>query len=86
MRIALRFAAGVALATVATITAAHAAKTTVDTHRDGRTFVAAPGTRVAVQPKRTKVHVEAPYSSVRVNTATNHVRIRVPYYSGDIRW
>jgi hypothetical protein len=86
MRHALRFAASAAFATVATMSAAHAAKTTVDTRSDGRTFVSAPGTRVAVQPKRTTVRVEAPYSSVRVNTASNHVRIRVPYFNGDIRW
>ncbi len=86
MHSALRQIALAGFAVVATVSAAHASKTTGDTHRDGRTFVSAPGTKVAVVPNRTKVHVEAPYSSVRVNTAANHVRIRVPYFNGDIRW
>jgi hypothetical protein len=87
MRIAFRFAAIAAVTAATTVSAAHAAKTTtVDTRHDGRTLVSAPGTRVAVLSKRTKVHVDAPYTTVRVNTATNHVRIRVPYFNGDIRW
>ena len=83
----LRKIGALAILAVATATAAEAAKSTVETTRDGRTYVAAPGTRVAVLPtKRTKVRVEAPYTRVKVDTAAGHVRIRVPYYSGDIFW
>ena len=68
------------------VSSAQAAKTSVDTNRDGRTSVTAPGTRVTVVPKRTKVQVAAPYTNVKVDTAAGHVRIRVPYFSGDIFW
>jgi hypothetical protein len=90
MRKFSKLAIGAALAAMTAASAAHAArtdaKTTVDTRRHGRTYVTAPGTKVAVVPKRTKVSVDAPYTMVRVNTAANHVRIRVPYFNGDIRW
>jgi hypothetical protein len=85
----MRIFSSLAIATLATVTTlgtAHASKTTVDTRRDGRTSVAAPGTKVTVVPKRTKVQVAAPYSTVMVDTAAAHVRIRVPYFNGDIRW
>jgi len=36
--------------------------------------------------RKTRVKVRAPYTSVDVDTRNRHVRIRVPYYSGDIRW
>ncbi len=78
--------AAVLVIAAASTSAALAAKTHVDTGRDGRTIVTAPGTRVAVLPKRTAVRVEAPYTSVRVNTEAGRVRIRVPYYNGDISW
>jgi hypothetical protein len=81
----LALAAG-ALLTGISVTAAQAARSTVETKRDGRTYVSAPYTRVAVVPKQTKVHVKAPYTNVKVDTAAGHVRIRVPYYSGDINW
>ena len=79
--------AAVALITAGSVSAAQAARaTSVETKRDGRTYVSAPGTRVVVLPKQTKVHVKAPYTSVKVDTAAGHVRIRAPYYSGDISW
>jgi hypothetical protein len=87
---ATRAVLAVGLAAVTTVSTAQAAKTdsraTVETKRDGRTYVSAPGTRVSVQPQRTKVRVDAPYTTVRVNTAANTVRIRVPYLNGDISW
>ena len=73
-------------AAATTASAAQAARSTVETLRDGRTSVTAPGTRVTVVPKRTAVRVEAPYTNVKVDTAARHVRIRVPYYNGDIFW
>lgn len=76
-----------ALATsVASITVASAKTTAVETKRDGRTIVSAPGTRVAVEPKGTRVRVEAPLSDVKVDTAKRTVRVRVPFYNGDITW
>jgi hypothetical protein len=78
--------ATVAVATSFAGVTAGAAKTTVETKRDGSTFVRAPGTRVAVQTKRTKVRVEAPYSDIKVDTVARQVKIRVPYYNGDISW
>jgi hypothetical protein len=86
MRNSVKFGVSVALTALSSITAAQAAKTNVETKRDGRTYVTAPGTKVAVVPKRTAVRVDAPYTTVRVNTAANTVRIRVPYFSGDIHW
>ena len=78
--------AAVAVLTAGSVTAAQAARSTVETKRDGRTYVSAPYTKVAVVPKQTKVSVKAPYTNVKVDTAAGHVRIRAPYYSGDIRW
>ena len=76
------------LAATASVTAAQAARTTVDVKRHGRVAVTAPGTRVVVASTsaRTNVRVQAPYSDVKVATATGRVRIRVPYFSGDISW
>lgn len=78
--------AGLAIATSFASAAAVSAKTTVETNRNGSTYVNAPGTRVAVQTKRPKVHVEAPYTTVKVDTAARSVKIRVPFYNGDITW
>ena len=78
--------AAMAVLVAGSMTAAQAARSTVETKRDGRTYVSAPGTRVAVVPKRTSVRVNAPYTNVKVDTAARHVRIRAPYYSGDITW
>ncbi len=36
--------------------------------------------------RNTRVKVRAPYARVDVDTNRRRVRIRVPYYSGDIRW
>ncbi len=78
--------AGLAIATSLASVTTVSATTTVDTKRDGNTFVSAPGTRVAVQPKRTKVQVAAPSTTVKVDTAARSVKIRVPFYNGDITW
>ena len=87
MRRSKLLAAGALFAvTVSATTIAEAARSTVETKRDGRTYVTASNTRVAVLPKRGYVRVQAPYTNVKVDTSAGHVRIRVPYYSGDISW
>jgi hypothetical protein len=54
---------------------------------NGETIVDVPTTRVETGgDKETRVKVRAPYAKVDVNTKRRHVRIRVPYYNGDIRW
>ena len=56
-------------------------------HRNGETIVDVPTTRVETGgDKKTRVKVRAPYTKVDVDTKRRHVRIRVPYYNGDIRW
>ncbi len=62
-------------------------RTTV-TREAGKTTVNAPRTKVVTKRdgNRTKVDVRAPYTGVNVDTARRHVRIRVPYYSGDVYW
>jgi hypothetical protein len=80
------FAAAAALvaATLALPVAAH----DVVTRGDGITRVDAPTTRVRVDEITgdTRVKVRAPATRVNVDTERRHVRIRVPFYSGDIRW
>lgn len=57
------------------------------TYDKGKTTVDAPTTRVVTKTgRRTTVKVDAPRARVNVDTGARHVRIRVPYYSGDIRW
>ncbi len=50
--------------------------------------VEAPGTNVAVDERsgETRVTVRAPATDVDVDTERRQVRIRVPYFRGDIRW
>jgi len=56
-------------------------------HRNGKTIVDVPTTRVETGgDQKTRVKVRAPYTKVDVDTKRRHVRIRVPYYNGDIRW
>jgi len=56
-------------------------------HRNGETIVDVPTTRVETGgDKKTRVKVRAPYTKVDVDTKRRHVRSRVPYYNGDIRW
>jgi hypothetical protein len=56
-------------------------------HRNGETIVDVPTTRVETGgDRRTRVKVRAPHTKVDVDTKRRHVRIRVPYYNGDIRW
>ena len=92
MRSSFRFAgirfAGLALATgaLSAATTAEASRTATVTHRNGRTVVIAPMTHVVTTPSATKVRVDAPYTTVRVDTGAGHVHIRVPGYNGDISW
>jgi hypothetical protein len=56
-------------------------------HRNGETIVDVPTTRVETGgDRKTRVKVRAPHTKVDVDTKRRHVRIRVPYYNGDIRW
>jgi len=56
-------------------------------HRNDKTIVDVPTTHVETDgDRRTRVKVRAPYTKVDVDTKRRHVRIRVPYYNGDIRW
>ncbi len=66
---------------------AHATDTSV-TRVDGKTYVEAPTTRVAVDERTgaSRVKVRAPATRVDVDTDRGQVRIRVPYFNGDIRW
>ena len=53
----------------------------------GKTTVDAPTTRVVTKTgRKTTVRVNAPHTRVKVDTGARQVRVRVPYYSGDIRW
>jgi hypothetical protein len=55
---------------------------------NGVTDVKAPTTRVRVdeQTGSTRVKIRTHATRVNVDTDRRHVRIRVPYYSGDIYW
>ncbi len=77
-----------AIATVALSMPATAEDTAVVKRRNGATSVDAPTTRVAVRESTgdTRVRVRAPSTNVDVDTDRREVRIRVPYFSGDIRW
>ena len=56
-------------------------------HRNDETVVDVPTTHVETDgDRKTRVKVRAPYTKVDVDTKRRHVRIRVPYYNGDIRW
>ena len=56
-------------------------------HRNDKTIVDVPTTHVETDgDRKTRVKVRAPYTKVDVDTKRRHVRIRVPYYNGDIRW
>ena len=67
---------------------ATAEDTAVVKRRAGVTAVDAPNTRVVVREATgdTRVRVRAANTKVDVATDSREVRIRVPYYSGDIRW
>jgi hypothetical protein len=57
------------------------------TYDKAKTIVEAPTTRVETKTgRKTSVRVNAPHAQVKIGTSARHVRIRVPYYSGDIRW
>ncbi len=78
----------VALALVPAAVALPAVARDVVTRTGGKTIVDAPTTRVTTVERtgETRVKVRAPYANVDVDTSRQQVRIRVPYYSGDIRW
>jgi len=82
-RVAVTFAAAALTITLATpaLTGDYVER------RNGKTIVDVPTTRVETGgDKKTRVKVRAPYTKVDVDTKRRHVRIRVPYYNGDIRW
>lgn len=55
--------------------------------RDDEIIVDVPTTHVETSgDKKTRVKVRAPYTKIDVDTKRRMVRIRVPYYNGDIRW
>lgn len=56
------------------------------TGKGDRVEATAPTATVRVSPQRTRVDIVAPYTDVQVDTVQRSVRIRVPYFSGDIRW
>ena len=58
------------------------------TRKDDKTVVQAPTTNVTVDEHTgaTRVKVRASETRVDVDTDRGHVRIRVPYFNGDIRW
>ena len=86
----LKQTTAIATATIlaAALFAVSASARDVVTRGDGVTHVDAPTTRVRVDEYTgdTRVKVRAPATRVDVDTERRHVRIRVPYYSGDIRW
>lgn len=81
-----------AIATVAAVSAAllavSASARDMVVRENGVTDVNAPTTQVRVdeQTGSTRVKVRTHATRVDVDTDQRHVRIRVPYYSGDIRW
>lgn len=83
--IALAVAAAVAV--VGSLPVAADEKAVVS-RQNGVTSVDAPNTRVAVRESTgdARVRVRAPETKVDVATDRREVRIRVPYFSGDIRW
>jgi hypothetical protein len=80
-------AASVALLALGTLVGPVSAGDVV-TREDGKTYVNAPTTRVAVDEYTgdTRVRVRAPATKVDVDTERREVRIRVPYFNSDIRW
>ncbi|HRK19928.1 MAG TPA: hypothetical protein PK970_13300 [Hyphomicrobiaceae bacterium] len=78
-----------ASAAVASLTAASFAIAESDTNvtvKGGKADVTAPYTTVDSTPARTKVKVDAPHTNVKVDTEARVVKIRVPFFNGDIRW
>ncbi len=78
-----------ALAALSLATAsATAIASDVVTRKDDKTIVKAPTTNVTVDERTgaTRVKVRASETRVDVDTDRGLVRIRVPYFNGDIRW
>jgi hypothetical protein len=81
-------AVGTGAILAATLFTVSASARDVVTRENGVTRVDAPTTRIRVDEASgdARVKVRAPATKVDVGTERRHVRIRVPYYSGDIRW
>ena len=73
-----------ALIALTTLGVAYAASATEVTTDDDSVSVTAPYTDVDTSSD--KVTVDAPYTDVQVDRKARTVRIRVPYFSGDISW
>lgn len=74
--------------TAATMLAGPATSRENVVQQNGTVRVDAPTTHVVTQERSgaTRVHVDAPRTRVAVDTARGSVKIRVPGFSGDIRW
>jgi len=81
-------ALGVAAAAALSLSLGSAHAGDVVTREAGETRVKAPTSRVVVRESdgATRVRVRAGHTKVDVDTERSLVRIRVPGYSGDIRW
>jgi hypothetical protein len=73
-----------AVATLASLAVVFGAAATEVETDDDTVVVTAPETDVDVSSD--KVTVETPYTDVEVDEKARTVRIRVPYFSGDISW
>lgn len=85
MRSAIPVAAAALLA-LALTTPAQSHQQTKVTNEDGKTIVNAPTTDVEAAHDGSEVDVDAPYTSVKVDTRKRVVKIRVPYFNQDIEW
>lgn len=86
MKRALILGSAAAASLAAAASFAIAESDTSVTVRGGKADVTAPYTTVDSTPARTKVNVDAPHANVKVDTEARVVKIRVPYFNGDIRW
>ena len=80
----MKFLPTLALVALTSLGAAFAASATEVTTTDDSVTVTAPPTDVDTSSD--KVAVKAPYTDVQVDKKARTVRIRVPYFSGDISW
>lgn len=84
IKFAIASVAGLGLLFGAGTTPADAHKRHYKHSHNGGVVVKAPGTRV--KTKRGNTRVRAPYTGVDVDRDRREVRIRVPYFSGNIRY
>lgn len=80
----MKFLPTLALAAMTSLGVAYAATATEVKTDDNSVSVTAPYTDVDTSSD--KVSVNAPYTDVQVDKKARTVRIRVPYFSGDISW